>query len=152
MVRNDYTVSIRWVVKTLQCSLPLCFWTVTCCDRSRGGLWSMCGSGLVSSVAAPAARPKMEEYLRISHIGLLILVKYYYFSHFRWLTNCLSTAPVGARQNSIYHVLSMYTNPFFSFSFSFFGTFFYFIFIFIILATSTSIEPPELFDYRNFQG
>ncbi len=23
MVRNDYTVSVRWVVKTLQCSLPL---------------------------------------------------------------------------------------------------------------------------------
>ncbi len=22
MVRNDYTVSVRWVVKTLQCSLP----------------------------------------------------------------------------------------------------------------------------------
>src|SRR6266511_2603934 len=96
-------------------------------------------SNPVSSAAAPAARTKTEEYLRISHIGLLIVVKYYYFSHFRWLTNCLSTAPVGARQNSIYYILN--TNPFFSFSFSFFGTFFYFIFIFIILATSTSIEP-----------
>ena len=24
MVRNGYSVSIRWVVKTLQCSLPMC--------------------------------------------------------------------------------------------------------------------------------
>ena len=24
MVQNDYTVSIQWVVKTLQCSLPRC--------------------------------------------------------------------------------------------------------------------------------
>ena len=69
----------------------------------------------------------------IAHIGSLIAVKYYYFSHFRWLTNCLSTAPVGPCQFPIYCVLSMFTNPFLSFSFSFFGTFFYFIFIFIIL-------------------
>jgi len=97
-----------------------------------------------SNPVSSVARPKTEEYLRISHIGLLIAVKYYYFSHFHSLTNCLSTAPVEACWNSIYYVLSMYTNPFFSFSFSFFGTFFYFYFIFIILATSTSIEPNKL--------
>jgi len=37
-------------------------------------------SNPVSSVAAPAARPKTEKY---SHVGSLIVVKYYYFSHFR---------------------------------------------------------------------
>jgi len=104
----------------------------------------------VSSVAAPAARPKTEEYLRISHIGSLIAVKYYYFSHFRWLTNCLSTAPVGPRRFPIYYVLSMYTNPFLSFSFSFFGTFFYFIFIFIILPLAP-VSSRVITVFLNFQ-
>jgi len=85
-------------------------------------------------------------------------VKYYYFSHFRWLTNCLSTAPVGPRRFPIYYVLSMYTNPFLSFSFSFFGTFFYFIFIFIILplapvlshlyeSTQTLSDPLHIYSF-----
>ena len=35
MVQNSYSVSIRWVVKTVQCSLPMCstFWTL---DDSLG--------------------------------------------------------------------------------------------------------------------
>ena len=45
MVRNGYSVSIRWVVKTVQCSLPMCVVVVLCGPASviSGPGWSESG-------------------------------------------------------------------------------------------------------------
>jgi len=138
-VSESWTPSTGFTVQCEELLITVPCWRFR--HRQRSG-----GTGLamqvVSSVVAPAARPKTEEYLRISHVGSLIAMKYYYFSHFHWLINCLSTAPVGPCRFPIYCVLSMYT----LLLLFLFWTFFYFIFIFIILPSEMSnrVTPPRV--------
>src|SRR6266545_3612097 len=68
MVQNDYTVSIRWVVKTLQCSLPRCLCDVlkVCGFLNRDGYGFLI---LCYCISPPSSSPPRHKLQYFKDIG-----------------------------------------------------------------------------------